>query len=757
MSPVASLSNEQPWCEHRLDGCRPVPLAHYLKALGILRLVGGQKDPMAHGSWRDDAFTLRTVLSAEELEWFFLHEYAPTPIVAPWNGGSGFYPKDNRKALEALAASKTARLESMRATIGIAAQLLEQLGIREKVEKADKPILQEACRATLPDAAVPWLDAAFLLSNDGPKYPPLLGTGGNDGRLDFTNNFMQRLLDLMDANSGAPTKISGSLLRTALFGETTQDLQRKAAIGQFLPGNAGGVNAEAGFDSESLVNPWDFVLMLEGAVAFAAAAVRRMEAEAHEALSYPFTVRHVGIGFGSAAAAEEGPARGEIWLPLWDRPATATEVLAILGEGRATIGRRRARNSLDFARAVAALGVDRGIAQFQRYGFQVRNGLAYFAVPLSRFRVKRQASAGLLDEIDEWLDRVHSRTSGQQRAPGSVARAVRILEESILQLCRQGDRLRLQAVLVALGACERALAQSLKWTQDSYLAPVPSLSAEWLSMADDGTPEFRLAAALASVTGKYPLRKGGEAHIPLRVQMEPVAVRLSRGRLIGSWHPEAGRAVAWGGGGLIESLNAVLERRLLMTVMGGRGTYGDLGRVTAAPGDVGEFIEGRTDDRRIEQLLWGCLLVNWPGVPIHTLASRKGGHRPWPGAFYALLKLCHAGRKVVDREVPLVAGIHRLASRGDGPEAARFALRRLRGCGLNPAVSDIAVAATTARRAAAALLFPISARTVDLFAKSLLRPGEFAAQVGSATPDSTEDPAGLDPAMTDWNEGGTDP
>jgi hypothetical protein len=36
------------------DGCAPVPLAHYLKALGILRLVLEQADGAARGIWQGD-------------------------------------------------------------------------------------------------------------------------------------------------------------------------------------------------------------------------------------------------------------------------------------------------------------------------------------------------------------------------------------------------------------------------------------------------------------------------------------------------------------------------------------------------------------------------------------------------------------------------------------------------------------------------------------------------------------------------------
>jgi CRISPR-associated protein Csx17 len=46
-------------------------------------------------------------------------------------------------------------------------------------------------------------------------------------------------------------------------------LLRDAAIGQFFPAAAGGDNSSSGFRAKSLLNPWDFILMIEGAVVFA--------------------------------------------------------------------------------------------------------------------------------------------------------------------------------------------------------------------------------------------------------------------------------------------------------------------------------------------------------------------------------------------------------------------------------------------------------------------------------------------------------
>ena len=79
-----------------LAGCAPIPLASYLKALGVFRLVAEQKDKNTRGCWRDETFVLDTILTTEELVRFFLHEYRPSPIVSPWNGGSGFYFREGK-------------------------------------------------------------------------------------------------------------------------------------------------------------------------------------------------------------------------------------------------------------------------------------------------------------------------------------------------------------------------------------------------------------------------------------------------------------------------------------------------------------------------------------------------------------------------------------------------------------------------------------------------------------------------------------
>ena len=94
---------------HVLHGCKSRPLASHLKSLGILRLLAEQKDPLAKGWWEGECFAISTDMDRDEIEAFWCEMYAPTPIVAPWHGGSGFYPGDAMEGIEAISESEACR------------------------------------------------------------------------------------------------------------------------------------------------------------------------------------------------------------------------------------------------------------------------------------------------------------------------------------------------------------------------------------------------------------------------------------------------------------------------------------------------------------------------------------------------------------------------------------------------------------------------------------------------------------------------
>lgn len=726
-----------------LAGCRPEPLAHYLKALGVLRVLSEQKDSQARGKWEADMFHLETRLDREEVLTFFSSEYRPTPIIAPWNGGSGFYYREGKsqeldpatgkrvksgsrtqptaatKIVEAVAGSTLDRLEDYRKVIAGARRVLAERHYVEAPKEDAKEELMRSLRNQLPDAAIPWLDAAFVLS-DRVYYPPLLGTGGNDGNADFTSNFMQRLLEVFSADQGA------AWLRSALFNETVQGLSH-STIGQFYPGAAGGANATAGFQAEPLMNPWDFILMLEGALIFAAAIAKRLGTSGTGLPAFPFTVRPVSVGYGSASGADEGGSRAEMWMPLWDLPATSHEVMTLFAEGRVQVGNKTAANGVDFARAVAGLGIDRGITAFWRYGFQVRNGLSYFATPLGRWQVVRQPEVDLLNDarLSGWLERLRR----VAKAPSGVASARRNLERAIMEVSRYGGPHRMAEVLIALGQAEAALASSLKFTKEAFLQPLPPLSLEWLKAIDDKSVEFRLAAAVAS--------------IGLRENLGPISLADPRQP---AWTEPTPRVV-WGDTDLSGNLYAVLCRRAQDALRKDKKQLAPdrgetdrepteaspkglaraiVGKLTASLDDIRSFILGEVDDERLAALIRGLVALDWSKEPRQS-AGRD--HLP-PLASYALLKLVHlagplrpAWVEEVDQpiRIPYDPAIARRAWTDEVSRATALAAARLRGSGFHPVVSALHEPPKRGPRLSASLLFPVSGRGVERLAALVLQ------------------------------------
>ncbi|HEX4417298.1 MAG TPA: type I-U CRISPR-associated protein Csx17 [Kofleriaceae bacterium] len=681
--------------EVRLAGCQSAPLASYLKALGVLRLVAEQADPDARGSWASDAFVVQSTLDAAGLVAFFLERYHPTPIVAPWNGGSGFFPKDNTSGIAAIADDPSPRFAPYRAVIEDCRRELSRRGLTEKPDKESKTELIAALRSTLPDVGLRWLDAAIVLSESRTQFPPLLGTGGNDGRLDFTNNQMQRLAELLLAGNAS----SGRLLHASLFGDATPGLDKGSAIGQFSPAAGGGANTTAGFDRDALVNPWDYVLMLEGTLVFATAVTRRDEAVGQGSPVFPFFVRATGAGYASAARADESESRDEMWLPLWSRPAGMRELGALFAEGRAKVNGHTARTAVDFARAIAGLGVDRGISAFERFGFHVRNGLSYFATPLGRWTVTRQKPADLLLEIDRWLDGVRGAANGKF-APASLRRAASELDAAILALCQRGGPQRVTHVLSAIGEVEAVGARSPKARE--AIAPAPVLSPAWAGEADDRSPEYRLARAFAS--------------IGLREHLVPV-----RAAAPWQWLKDPDGRTVWSDADLVRNLHAVLLRR---EVDNGRPATPTMRSPVpvqwAALDDVAAFIAGETDDERLVALLRGLSLIAWAKVaPVAPAASSR-----LPPAAFSLLYLAHSRRPAPDLPLLATPGLVAKAAAGDLLEATARARRRLIGAGLVPICGPISLPAVEARRVAAALLFPIAPADCARLRAMVLRPAK---------------------------------
>lgn len=691
--------------EHVLHGCTPTPLASYLKGLAVLRLVAEQAgEPEATGCWRDDTFVLRTRLSRDELVEYFLERYEPTPLVAPWNGGSGFYfqegklkekdpitgkrlktgvrdqPTEGTRILEAFEKSSAPRFSPYRAAIAFARATIRQFGLVQA--PLNTPVrLKDAfiarLRGSAPREILGWFDAALVIADREPSYPPLLGTGGNDGNLDFTNNFMQRLADVFAVTTGDSNSTARAMLEGALVGAPTTSLS-DCAIGQFAPGSAGGPNATSGFDGAAQVNPWDFILMLEGAVLLAASAARRLESTSRAVLAAPFTVRSRAATVGSAAASDDADARGEIWMPLWPKPITLDELTVLFSEGRAALGARSAQDGLDFARAVARLGVDRGIHAFQRFGLLMRSGKAFLATPITRVPVRRNPQGDLIDDLDrgDWLARVQ-RAGRDENLPQAFRSVVSRLDASLFAMVRRTDRNAVEATLRLLARMEATASASPKIRDQ--IRPVPQLSDGWRRAAEDGSSELRIALALARLA--LPADGSGKrGSIGLRLHLAPLSLDGSR------WDAES-RLVAWGPGKIDRNLAQLLHRRRLEAVRVGWQGEVLASRAGASLGDIDRFVRGETNDRRIAELAHGLACVEL--APFDAASAPVGAPIALPPA-YSLLRplfssnamLHRLGWLPADRSLHLPAEIPARLAADDVAVALRLGWQRLRALGV---------------------------------------------------------------------------
>ncbi len=753
--------------EMALEACRPSSFSGYLRSLGVFRILAKQFNPEIRLHWKEEIpyLTFPYTTDVEEVTTFFYRTYEPTPIVIPWSGSDFFEvsppfdsgpfkkPPTKNGIIEAFLASNFPRLKTYRDSTFCVLEIIDdydftksKINAKTKEGKALKAEFMALLRSNLPDEMVRFMDVAALIGENRFLPNTLLGSGGgSDGNLLFGGNFMQCLwLCLPDfkPQRGLRGKAyrgfdSKAAFRQALFGG---EEDKVIAIpgdtpGLYSPGGVGGPNAVEGFEAESLRNPWSFILLMEGLPLFSGALSRRSGSRGAgvdlNRASFPFICR-VSVEESTSITLKESGGR-EVWFPLWGQPASLKSVKTVLAEGRAEVAGRQAKDGVDFARAVASLGVDRGISKFQRYSIvKGRVGGENYHTTVRKGTMQTHGqpldNVNLLEEIDKWLNRLQYTVRVNDSSAKRYGSHLRSVEEAILYFCKGGGPRRLQQVLRELGKAERSFAFAGKGRPVNPL----SLSPRWVPACEDGSVEYRLACALASI---YHPKVG-----PIRVQMEPVKIRNRFLRWV-----DDQKAVAWGRGSLLRNLGNVLQRR----VMDGIRLDSDLvplsGRLSVSTSEVHSFLTGQIDERKLSDLLWGLITVRWREYQreLHGFeGSKKYQSTPKLPRIYALLKIVNLpgallfskkGRWKISynpeegTRFPPVPEIVRLIKAGRLQNAVKKSVHRIVASGLTPlgsirgksTVPDFYVESDVKRRLPGALLIPIW--DIDSLVQKVLR------------------------------------
>lgn len=568
----------------RLPGVRSDSLLGYLKGLGLLQILGRQDDGATKACWQDGALALLTDRTLDDIAGFFAERWAPAPVVSPWNGGSGFWSK--KASLDWIRAARDPRLARMQAALNMADKLIADLELDAAPNAGPAKVsFLHRLRAVLPDDAIEWLDAVVVLSAAAFDPSPVLGSGGNDGNFDLADNYTQVIASAFGRDAAAPV----ASLRAALTGETGS--LRKMSLAHLFR-DASPVNAPSG-QSDALGNPWDLVLAVHGVLLFTAGATRRLGGGS--GFSAPFTLRSTGAGYGSAVAGEKG--RAELWMPLWERPATLAEVQALLREGRVQVGRRGAVTGLDAVRAVGVFGVARGISAFERFAVLERAGQSNLSLPAGRVDVRPSPAAAALATLDPWLERVIRHLSGGS-APESQRHPIASLENAVFALAQHGTARKVVPVLQALGRVECALHRADADSRPLGLRPAHPDAAPWVALLDTASVEHRLAVAWAS--------SGDPASTSL------VSVPAA---LLGAMSQKAyGRHATWTAPAMAPvaaRLAAIHERRWLTSPDDdARVAFGHRARLD----DLARFVRGDVDDRVLSDLIVGLSALAWSGA-----------------------------------------------------------------------------------------------------------------------------------------------
>ena len=723
---------------HTLDGCAPAPLAHYLKALGILRLVAAQADSDARGWWEGDRFRLATKLTREELERFFLRDYRPTPIFNPWGARSGFYTvpseKSARESLSQIECSSSPRLKPFRTAIKTVRSVITNTTTEGKPSDKEKDRLILALRSNTRGASSLWLDTVVALIGAGDDLslaqPPIFGTGGSEGSGGYPSAYMAAIVESVvkaNWNHAVPCTLFGGAIPKCCWDQS---------MGQFAPG--------------SVSTPWDMLLAFEGACVLRSSVGGRQATGSQRWMSSPFYVAPRSSGYISGSRLDERflnkgreyPGRGEQWLPIWAKPSRHFEVQQIFLQGRAATKAGRATDGWSMARAVTGFGVSRGVPEFIRYGYQQRNNQAtHFAIPLGRFctpdaEPATSTTPSCLDDLDGWLRTLHRRAhpaddQKAKRIPGRLITAYRRLMNALFSVVSEKATVQqYQDVLLCLGDLEATMRQGTGFAAQ----PVPRLSPDWVSASDDGTLEFRLALAFALQSCAYrvsgrrvqdPVRRHWLPLEPKRPQVPMDPERRLRFATTGTnesarldTHPEV---VMHGRRGLDDAI-AVVERRLVEASQreGRHLPLKAAPRAAAGIADLAAFLSGHVDLDRALALARALMALDrraWAEqyIPIESPQTTN-----WPDDAWLAIRLCalpwplktHSGFELDIGTDPAL--VRRLAA-GDAASAVTIALRRLGAAGVRCTVRTGTASPGTARLWATALAFPITQGTARRF------------------------------------------
>lgn len=562
-------------------GCNSSSLLGWLKGLGLMAVTGQR------GFWQSDRFYLEVESTSDVIKTFLMH-YRPQPIANPWNKASGFLKSGGvDRYLEA----KAERWSRVSTTFK---QIQDRLAAEDLTKSSSelKLSLYPALRRSIPERSFRnWLASVLLIREvKGKKKAeinPLLGTGGNVSSVDLGATYLSCCEMLWDLHTGdiapsaktfveaaiANTPRENSLVKSGIlchlspiadfFGE----LQNTSEVEDY-PGNG---------SSSQLANPVDFILAIEGLLNFSGSLSELKDAEFQgwSIAVYPLLLE---VNSGSADTSDRSQlSKYEVWLPIWNEPMDIEDFRKdVLSDLRFRLA-NQVSDTIDFLQLLANRTESLKFDRYARFGFWKRKGQGNYAIHLG---LAALGGSDIGSELRQWRKFVkpHPQQSNE------LYSRMMALEQSLTALAK--GTVSLQELLILLGRVELTLSNH----EAPYHPPQPILSEEWVNLAyaEKGSPEFQLAAALASTQLRRHISKA----------------RYSKAKNVWFWSKQAQTVRS-------QSLT-VLADDLLRRWDEDEYHSSERLHINATQANIQLFIEGSLDDSLILKLAIGLSLCKIP-------------------------------------------------------------------------------------------------------------------------------------------------
>lgn len=642
-----------------IPGLTPDSLGNYLASLGLLRLLERTR-PAVRIAWHED----------------ILH------VV----GG----PDDSREVVDALVdiAAKGAWTPYER----------DWADAQKKSTKAKSGAPLALWQASAEESTLE-LITAHAVPAASVSFNPLLGSGGNAGRRDFSKGWRQATTELTRALSTQtrPKKTKTATasvpdpkkeLEALLLGQpATWLLEKLNAASWFSDANKLYNSGQAPF-REGRLSPWAMALACEGLPLLAGGASRRLGAHARVFGAFPFVTQ----ALAPLTSGEAGRDSGEFWAPLWGRPMTLPEVRALFSRGRAEVGGRGVLTPSAFATAIMRRGVDAGITQFRRFVLGRTTSANTFeprfegtfrlspppAASESSPRTKPATTATSLQRVLDLVDRLPRDQKKGQRWRFVGLRGP--IEKAMLELASEPENPAaacslFDAVVVALDRVDRN--RSFRERRVSW-KPLPL---EWLpALFGTSSPVVEARLALALVSAFPPER-------PFTLYRFGVEKRFGRFEHLAT-PPERW---VWGPGPLARLLSRVLLRRTLDWQSARDSEAPAPQGLPAALADVSRWLDGSADETLLARWISRLALFDWSSISTDVRAALT---RPYEEtvamngalALFGLFSPLFDLRSLFWRDGPVVRDLLDLESGVRTPGAARALASLVQTRQIEPAV-----------------------------------------------------------------------